>query len=426
MRNIRDQLSELRSSGGTSQLETGLVLHFLKFRGSDFDEGLPLAFDKNSHADPANRKNPGGYRWSKWFFDCMRQAKAIGTAIRREPELLRVLRGIDVCRDEAGVPTWVVAPLFTEVRRQINDARLSHRRRTGDDLPPLRTTVHVGEDFVHLASGIRMMDEAVQFLHLTSGDRVGHGLALGVDALAWARKTDRLVMPREDRLFDLIWEKGWHAAPEAKFSCNRQEFVTQEIERLARAIFFPDSKKLAPSNLAAREMMEFCRDLFDFSELKRLRFPSGELPIEPPKGKKWILSDYLTDARVYARSRAVEWVEADQDGEAVAELQRLVRRRYAAIGITVEVNPISNLLVGDLTDLDSHPLWRLAPRLGDSCGPSMRMCIGSDDPFVFSTNLPEEYQFLADSLVFAGKSHAEAREWLDLLRRMGLESRFTV
>jgi adenosine deaminase len=54
------------------------------------------------------------------------------------------------------------------------------------------------------------------------------------------------------------------------------------------------------------------------------------------------------------------------------------------------------------------------------------MCIGSDDPFVFSTNLPEEYQFLADSLVFAGKSHAEAREWLDLLRRMGLESRFTI
>jgi adenosine deaminase len=118
-------------------------------------------------------------------------------------------------------------------------------------------------------------------------------------------------------------------------------------------------------------------------------------------------------------------VESAHEGETLHELQRLVRQRYADLGITIEVNPISNLLVGDLTDLTSHPLWRLAPKWGDQFGPSLRMCVGSDDPFPFATNLREEYQFLYDSLILAGKSPPEARDWLDLVRQMGWESRFT-
>lgn len=429
LRGVQKAFASLNAPGVPPVPETGLILHFLKSRGRDHDEGHPVAFDPDANGDPSARGNYGRYRWSGWFTKSMRQAKSIGIAIRRQPDLLRVLRGIDVCRDESGVPTWVVAPLFAEVRREIGIARVKYRDTTGKELPPLRTTVHAGEDFVHLSSGLRIMDEAIQFLQLTSGDRVGHGLALGVDPIAWGRKTDRLAMPREDRLFDLIWEKNWHASPDARFTTSRLEFVNREIERLGHEIFWPANSGSQRHFAAARGSLEFRDALFRFSELQKLGFPHGNIPprsADQSAPSTWDLGDYLTDCGVYRRSRAVEWVEADHDAEAVAELQRLVRKRYAEAGITVEINPISNLLVGDLTDLSSHPLWRLSPRLGDSFGPSIRMCIGSDDPFVFSTNLPEEYQFLADSLVFAGKSHAEAREWLDLLRRMGLESRFTI
>lgn len=71
-------------------------------------------------------------------------------------------------------------------------------------------------------------------------------------------------------------------------------------------------------------------------------------------------------------------------------------------------------------------LRSLAPNLGDHVGPSIRICVGADDPFPFTTSLPEEYQFLFDSLVLAGKSQAEAREWLDLIQEMEMESRFTL
>ena len=435
----RRRFQQLPGRPDGSRLETGLVLHFLRGRGRDWDQGLPVALDLNASADPAAESNSSHFRWAQKFSAWMREATAIGNAISSNPRLLHVLRAIDVCRDEPGVPTWVIAPLFHETRRLVNAADSDWRLQGGAPLPPLQTTVHAGEDFVHLATGLRLMDEAVCFLKLTGGDRVGHGLALGVDALSWAHRTHRIAMPREERWLDLIWEKGWHAFPSADFSSDRREFVDREIARLGWEIFVgqspaksygrqPDSGNLLQWGVPdwVETALEFRRSLHDFTRLKRLGFPMGSLPAAVPVDVvERMLELYLTDRLVYQRGRTIEWVEARTEGPATATLQRLVRQRYADVGITIEINPVSNLLVGDLTDLESHPLWRLAPRLGDRFGPTIRMCIGSDDPFPFNTSLPGEYQFLCDTLVLAGRSHAEAREWLELLRRMGLESRFT-
>lgn len=45
--------------------------------------------------------------------------------------------------------------------------------------------------------------------------------------------------------------------------------------------------------------------------------------------------------------------------------------------------------------------------------------IGSDDPLVFNSSLPMEYQLLFDTLVLAGLTDAEALEWLDKARQTG-------
>ena len=174
------------------------------------------------------------------------------------------------------------------------------------------------------------------------------------------------------------------------------------------------------------QAIDFCRSLYD-GRLDALGFPDRLLNAEQPLSGSTEnqLERYMTSSGVYRRCREVIWVEAADDHDAVTELQRLVRNRYASTGITIEVNPISNLMVGDLTDLTGHPLWRLAPGLGDEFGATLRMCVGSDDPLPFATNLPEEYQFLYDSLLLAGQSHAAARRWIDQIRETGMESRFT-
>jgi hypothetical protein len=410
-----------------------LVLHFLKSRGKGADSGRPRAGDLGNLADPATRENRLGYRWHSFFEKLWRQTQAIGNALSfelelhnlnlpQEPQLLGFLRGIDVCRDEPGVPTWVVAPLFREVRRRVQETQAGWRSSAGIEFPPLRTTAHVGEDFVHLATGLRYMDEALHFLPLSAGDRVGHGLALGVEPVEWAKRSTRLAMPREDRWFDLVWERHWHAEPSSRFSSARRAYVEDEIVRLSRRIF---GKSADGEEMDVHQAIEFVCHLHDFDVLQKLGFPNGQRSDNRPKGVDGWLEQYLTSSKTYQNGRTVEWVESGRDAEAVSELQRLVRRRFAELGITIEVNPISNLLVGDLSDLESHPLWRLAPGLGHDEESTLRICVGSDDPFPFATSLPEEYQFLFDSLVLAGKSQAEARAWLDMVRRVGMESRFT-
>lgn len=412
-------LSHLAKDWG--DVEFGLVLHFLKFRGTRSDMGVPLASDIENHADPKSKANNTFYRWRDFRQEAERRAKTIIQAIQQEPQLLQLFRAIDVCRDEHGVPTWVVSPLFHAVRQQIDEIIVEVNRDHSVPFPHLHTTTHVGEDFVHLATGLRYMDEAMEHLPLDTGDRVGHGLALGIDPEEWSRNKFRLLMPREDRFFDLIWERTWHGRHGANFSTARKTYVEDEIARLGQEIFGTDAVAGWNVNLAPR----FYRSLYDGS-LEGLGFPDQILGADSPSGADFLLEEYMTSRQVYRNCRQVVWVEVVRDHGAVAELQRLVRNRYAEGGVTIEVNPISNLLVGDLTDLTSHPLWRLAPGLGDKYGASVRMCVGSDDPLPFTTTLPEEYQFLYDALLLAGESHANAIEWLDRIRDMGMSARFTI
>ena len=56
----------------------------------------------------------------------------------------------------------------------------------------------------------------------------------------------------------------------------------------------------------------------------------------------------------------------------------------------------------------------------------MPLCIGSDDPLTFATTLRREYALVYESLVDGGLSARDAWEWVDRLRRVGMNSRFTL
>ena len=421
-----DEVSEQRRRNGHLQAkaweeaEFGVVLHYLKFRGKQADRGNPQAFDVDNLADPGAAVNSNHYRWQDFTTQTEKNASAIADAVAHDPDVLYFLRGLDVCRDEHGVPTWVIAPMFSHVQSQVAEITQQHRCAFKPEMPRLRTTVHVGEDFVHLATGLRYMDEAIEQVPLECGDRVGHGLALGVEPELWAERAMRLAMPCEDRWLDLIWERTWHGQHESRFTADRRTFVDDEIVRLSNKILGEDY------TWTPRDAAQIVAWLRDPKQLQMMGFPDGMLPDEPLSALSRQFERYLTEPSLYRRGRVTEWVAVQEDGPAVAELQRLVRLRYATTGITIEVNPISNLLVGDLTDLNSHPLWRISPGLGHDVDSTLRICVGSDDPFPFATCLPEEYQFLFDSLVLAGRSQAEARTWLEHIRQLGMESRFTM
>ena len=128
-----------------------------------------MAHWRGSHADPVvspdlhspSGENPSGYRYARYYNTKRIEALALAWLLRHYPLALELVRGLDVCTDELGVPTWVLVPLLTYVHQAGEVASTAVQRQRGLSLPPLRTTVHAGEDFVHLLTGLRYVDEAI-------------------------------------------------------------------------------------------------------------------------------------------------------------------------------------------------------------------------------------------------------------------------
>jgi hypothetical protein len=406
--------------------EIGLVLHFIKSRAGGVASGGPAAYWLGSNADPRtaggqHARNPSGYRYGNYYQSQRQSAMSVEWVLRHRPLSLQILRGFDVCTDEVAVPTWVLVPLLERLRTAAEDGSEAFQAWFGWCPPMPRTTAHAGEDFVHLLSGMRMLDEAIEGFRLTAGDRIGHGLSLGIDPMQWAARAGMVPVAREDRLFDLLWEAQFYANHGGCSDPSRLGLLRREIPALTEAVF--------GSGVAEREIEQLRQDLLDPWMLYRAGFPSGPLP-DPAdyQGDRRLrrLILYLTDGNTFERGRASIWVETALEGESLAALQAELRRKVGRIGITVEVNPTSNLLIGDLSDLTRHPLWRLRPiRPADDDTPPVPICIGSDDPLVFNSSLVLEYQSLCDAMTLAGYSEEEIRRWISRTRESGMEARFT-
>lgn len=418
----------ITSSQKNDRLEVGYILHFARNRGGGFNEGLQKARWQATEADPGYAKNATGYRFGRHYLELYHRALVVGRLLTAFPVTLELVRGIDVCTDEVGIPTWVMAPLVRYVREASMAASAALLRGPNYIVPAIRTAVHAGEDFVHLLSGMRRLGESIEYFHLGPGDRIGHGLSLGVDPEPWARKMGRLVMSREDRLLDLIW--AWKWIGRGIISSEEAPSIEAEIRRLSALMFppeaFPPRDRRPP--LEAAELVQLFDDLHNEEFLRAAGFPSrigsgASLPLE----RQRLVRLYLTSRGVFARSKEPIWVDPSREGKLLGQLQEMLRKRIAANDIAVEVNPSSNLLIGHVPDLREHPLWRLRPGPHRPAVTSpVTLCIGSDDPLTFATTLPQEYQLLHDALVTDGASADQAEQWLDEIRRAGLTRKFTV
>ncbi len=418
-----------------SPFDVGIVFHFTKDRGGGAREGKPAAYGLESHANPF-RDFPG-YRYGDFFREKRTEAMSLVWVLRHYPLTLERVRGLDVCTDELGVPNWVLAPLFNYVREEAHRAADRLRRELGHEVPPLRTTAHAGEDFVHLLTGLRNLDEAIEHFNLAEGDRIGHGLSLGMDPQRWASRTGGLAIPREERLWDLVWVWTREGKMSGGQRYEARRNLEQELAELSYEIF--QDKDGPPPTPHALAMLR--QDLGDIRRLEEVGYPNNLRPpywlshmrrrdgtrLYPEENRNVLLYKYLTNPAIFHRGQELIRIDPSSEGGWLASLQADLRLKVGSLGIVVEVNPTSNLLIGDLGDLTAHPLWRLRPPrpLVDDV-PPVSICIGSDDPITFASNLRQEYQLLSDAMILAGLSDEEARQWLERTRACGMESRFTV
>jgi hypothetical protein len=446
--NIKESDERDREQRGASTLEVGVLFHFSRQRGGGWERGSPNAYGldhsyptgvpiRSGGKRPKDVGNPSGFRFARFYLEQRRHAQALVSVFQKYPRALRTVRGFDLCTDEAGIPVWVMAPLIRWVREAGRQAVI-HLKSRGEFMIPLpRISVHAGEDFVHLLTGLRRLDDSITRLHLEEGDRLGHALALGVDPQVWPERAGRVVLPGVERLFDLIWEWSCYAKQGIGVSSERLAYVRTEMVRLARFIF---GRSYAPEDL-----MNFVDLLHDGRELRAEGFPDnpklrahnarrrieeeGKYTDTPEPDGRLLLRAYLSDEKVWQRGRVpvtVELRNVKHEQVALKQLQDGLRRKVGRLCLTVEVNPSSNILIGDLGNFVSHPLWRLRPVVLRDDVPPLSVCIGSDDPLTFATTLPHEYQLLFDALILTGHSHDEAMAWINEAREAGMQARFTL
>lgn len=411
---VRQSRAYARHVGGHPPTEVGLVLHFIK--ATDYKvarEGRRL------HADPGNLRY--GARHAVWFEEQWRRASAMVGVLRDYPELLLVMRGVDVANLEPAQPTWVLVPLFERLRRaSIAASRALARVLPGWRVPPLRATVHAGEDYLRVLEGVRRMHEAVEFGLLHQGSRFGHGLAVGVDP-----EDERGVVvkqPCEERLDDLLWELDRYAQGNISCSSARVERVRHEVMRIACDVYEGHRVSGTDVLLRARRLRHSLR------ALERLRYPLVD-PARARDEDDWrLLVAHLTDRGVFVRGRRLVEVRSTPDERAtLVEAQRWLRRELASREITIESNPSSNLLIGDLGATSRHPALRLQPIAPDaSRDDAVQLSVNTDNPVTFASCLADEFALLYASLIERGVTASDALAWIDRRREDGWRSRFTL
>ena len=455
--------------------EYGMILHFSRNRGGGMYEGKPKAHGYDGHADPSYTKNLG-FRFGRFYREKRQEALTLSKMFQNFPRTLSVVRGIDLCTDEVGVPMWSMAPLFRYIREVSQSASAYLQTNWGEDIPSIRMTAHAGEEFLHLLGGLRRIDETIDLLNLGQGDRLGHAIALGVNPTLWAERSGGIAITKMERLFDLAWEWSFSTTRSINLSANRLQYIIDQIEQLSNDIF---EEYADPTQVS-----KFVQLLGDEEELRHINFPHGPLPdietylrerredttdqkdplsqinimsnnaadnrdrestkklraemqqlynILPSMFKirqgdePWrLLAHYFLDIGTFNRGQELILVDPTFEAESLKILQNELRRKVGTLGITVEINPSSNLLVGNLADLENHPLWRLKPPRESKDSFPVDVSIGSDDPLTFSTRTQEEYQLIYDTLMLAGLTDAESRKWVDDARQSGLISRFTL
>lgn len=98
--------------------------------------------------------------------------------------------GIDAANSEF----YCRPEVFAEAYEKLSLAGISHR------------TFHVGEDFYDITDGLRAIDEAITFLKLTRGDRLGHAIALGIDPQRYyAERNYHIAVPHQVLVDNMVW-----------------------------------------------------------------------------------------------------------------------------------------------------------------------------------------------------------------------------
>ncbi|MBI2771137.1 MAG: hypothetical protein HYX47_16050 [Burkholderiales bacterium] len=386
---LRSLLSKDLAMNSPKRLRLSFVLHFIK--------------EEDAYVSGASRP-PGGHvvRHARLRLRLRRQHRVLEMMFRKNPGLRSHIGGFDAASNELDTPPEVFAPLFRSLRF----------------CGFLRFTYHVGEDFVHLLSGIRACHEALTFLDLGAGDRLGHATALGIEPELWRRRVGpRIVLNRGERLDDLVFAR--HVLLDT-LTAVKLLAVDTEIRALASATY---GTPISPGVLYEAWTLRDLDALFHFpvwldraaildpmlrSEVQQL---DARLKACSPQARSIAVAHHVGSivekaAEPYVLDASKDWPSSDD----LRVLQDRVSKQVRNRGVALEALPTSNVRISLYSDYSEHHFLRW---LGLDSDEPLVFSIGTDDPGIFATNMRNEFSHCYRELKKRCASEAKALEILE-------------
>ena len=379
-----------------------------------------------------------------------------------EQRLIGTVVGLDAASSELFCRPEVLAHAFRFLRE--HDCGVNEYTERPTDL---RITYHVGEDFMDIADGLRAIEEALIFLNLGNGDRLGHALALGMDIQKYyAKRYHAICAPKHVLLDNFAWL--YHQCIRLKGFTPLSGYLQTMFARYYNEIYVVDYNSFGNdiSELFLENNSEDNNcDINDYYQSWLLRGNSPTFGAEISSIKE--VTDNAEKAwRLAGINHYEESIIACQNSKAKNLFDKYQSYRYSEIGyraesfsvpkeyresyyelleaiqedmmerlerkhIAIECNPSSNFKIGDMDKYDQHPILRFYnDGLATPYKPHhLAVSINTDDQGVFSTSLDREYSLIALALErneispFVNSPRAIA-EWLERVRKMAHEQRF--
>ena len=382
-------------------------------------------------------------------------------------DMSKLITSIDVAGDENRTPPEVFAPIIKYLRRDVKKqdtfmADYIKYQRDGHNFAEhhkLRLSVHAGEDFNHIVTGMRKVHESVKFYDMGDMDRLGHALAIGLEPKKWCELNGDIFVTQQEHLDNLVWL--YHQTIEVLEYCivARRLMLKYEksIKELCTKVY--GENYLLDDLYKAWKLREYCPIIMygddDFSNadeyIKSVGFAKNDCEYDYEDAKK-INKMYHISEKVRDNGKKVIKIEytnicdenlykyriTDEDLELIEAVQDRLIQKFCDKGIIIETNPSSNIYIAHIDDYKYHPIYRWNPIEDKDLHPMdeekpkfnkygirtsrMKVCVNTDDPAIMPTTLRNEFDLIER---MAKGEHSDNQEhiekWSDNIRKLGVE-----
>lgn len=369
------------------------------------------------------------------------QSIALSGFMDTNPMLAQKIVGIDAANSELFCRPEVFAQVFRYLRQKY--LKLNY----GQVKQSLGITYHVGEDFYDIIDGLRAIREAMMFMEMREGDRIGHGLVLGTNVNQYySRRSYQIPMPKQcilDNTAFLLIE-GAHIPGFESVRQNIENVYEKyfriifgsKIKEISRPYTYYQSWLLRGDNPECYQTNERFYLNSSVSDWNKCNYVWNDLQAEARENEEARKLVHLYHYNYSVKYNGQSFDQINYPKELLSLIEQLQNQILSEVEkrrLSIECNPSSNYKIGEFYRFDEHPISKFYNNklFTDKKDHQICVSINTDDMGIFSTSLEREFALMAAAYKKKyehndkdSPSPRAINDWLNQIRGMAFEMKF--